>query len=81
MTEIVTVVRVPGVFGSGLMLYGRHDRETIVEMMRDNYETILADAETVLAMSSEDYIVEICRGVHKQEFIELLPYVETKGRK
>jgi hypothetical protein len=81
MTEVITVVRVPGVFGGGFMCYGRHDRETIVETMREYYETVLADAKAVLAMSSEDYVVEICRGVYKQRLIERLPYIVTKGRK
>lgn len=72
MSEIMTVARLPNVFGAGLMDYGRLTRAEIIAKLRAHAQHEKERAEKILAAADGDFDCCIVRGVHVQRLIERL---------
>jgi hypothetical protein len=72
MSEIMTVAHARGIFGGGLMEYGRLTRTEIIKRTREMAASEKEKWEKVLALADEEFDVRVVRGVHKQTLIERL---------
>lgn len=71
-SDILTVANAPGVFGGGIMDYGRLPREEIIKRLKEFAAHEKDKWEKVLATPDDAFDCRIVRGVHKQELIERL---------
>jgi hypothetical protein len=74
MSEIMTVAHAKGIFGGGMMDYGRLTRAEIIKRTRDMAASEKAKWEKVLATPDDQFDVRVVRGSRVQHLIErLLP--------
>jgi hypothetical protein len=74
MSEIMTVAHAKGIFGGGMMDYGRMTRAEIIKRTKDMATCEKEKWEKVLATPDDQFDVRVVRGTQKQELIErLLP--------
>ncbi len=72
MPDIITVAHARGVFGGGLMEYGRLTRAEMIKRIREMAASEKEKWEKVLALPDEEFDVRVVRGVHKKALIERL---------
>lgn len=60
MSEVMTVVSLPGVFGSGLMEYGRLPRAEIIHRAREKAAHDKELAEKILAAPAKSFDLPGC---------------------
>lgn len=72
MSEIMTVAHARGIFGGGLMDYGRLTRAEIIRRTREMAASEKEKWEKVLATPDDEFDVRVVRGVHRQALIERL---------
>jgi hypothetical protein len=72
MSEIMTVAHAPGIFGGGMMDYGRLTRAEIIKRTKEMAAAQIAKWEQVLAMPDDSFDVRIVRGARVQHLIERL---------
>lgn len=72
VSEVMTVARLPGCFGAGIMDYGRLTRAEIIRQLREHAKHEKERAEKILAAPDDAFECRIVRGVHVQHLIEKL---------
>ena len=78
MSERMTSIRIPGVFGSGYADYGRKTPKEMIDIIRDYALTKKAEAEIILNAKDEDFRVETHLGHFVRNKIEVLQEGKTK---
>ncbi len=77
MSEKMTSINLPGVFGSGLADWGEKSVAEMVDQVRAHARHHKEVAEAVLAAADSDFYVSTYRGVHVQRDRRVL----QEGRK
>jgi hypothetical protein len=62
MSEKMTVIRAPGVFGGGFQNYGERTAEEMIRDLRKMHHHDLERAQKVLAMEDHEFEIEVVRG-------------------
>lgn len=72
MSERLTSIDLPGVFGSGIADWGRKTPAEMIVQLRQHAIDSKARAEAILAANDEDFHVRTYTGVHRQRDSEVL---------
>lgn len=79
MSERLTSIKLPGVFGSGIADYGRKTAPEMIAQLRRYAENQRAVAEAILAADDDDFCVTTYLGVHVQRQRETIQIGRAAG--
>lgn len=72
MSQRLTGIKLPGVFGSGVADYGKKSISEMVDFIRAYARNQKAVAEAILAAPDSAFLIETYTGVHVRKNVETL---------
>lgn len=72
MSDLFTIINLPGLYGGGIAERKKLTRAAIIQLYRDHAARLKDEAEKILAASDDQFNCRIVRGIYVQHLVKQL---------